>query len=242
MAGEQELTFALHGNLGAADDWLAEDFFCGRCEALDLWDEVRSGLGLKDWGEDFSRRVSERADGEDAKPWLAGYSLGGRLALHALIAAPNQWAGAIIVSAHPGLESDDERKQRSQRDAEWAERARTGEWVNFLAEWNSQPVFGGDPDQRILTRQGALQGQREEIALAFEHWSTGRQQDLRPALSRCDLPVLWVSGGDDARFSGVGREMVDVMPQCEHRVVEGCGHRVLDQSPAELAAAISTLR
>ncbi len=230
------MTIALHGNLGSVADWRNGAFFQGPTETIDLWSEAGSKLGLVEWAEDFCERFRQR--GEDEKAWLAGYSLGGRLALHALLAAPELWWGAVIVSAHPGLSDASERRARLIRDREWADRARHSPWVDFLDEWNAQPVFGGDPSPEVRQRQLALEHRREAVARGFETWSLGCQEDLCPWLASCALPVLWVSGAEDEKFTRIAAETAAVMPRGVHCSIANCGHRVLDLASAELTDAI----
>lgn len=230
-------TFALHGNLGTVDDWQGYDFFNGTCQALDLWTEVDRGLGMEAWADHFCARVDDRQNAEQ-KPWLAGYSLGGRLALHAMVAAPTMWAGAVILSTHPGLVDESERAMRRQRDAEWAEKARAESWADFLAQWNAQTVLAGDPGVRFFDRQRRLDSRRESVARAFATWSLGKQRYLGDRLAACQFPVLWLTGSEDAKFTELGAAMSKILPHGEHRVLEGCGHRILHEAPYLAAETI----
>ena len=233
------ITYALHGNLGTVDDWRAAEFFHGEVDALDLWAEADRGLRLEAWAESFCARVRDAADyRDDEKPWLAGYSLGGRLALHALAAAPTMWGGAVILSAHPGLADEGARELRRQRDTAWADKVRTASWQDFLAAWNAQTVLAGDPGAEFFHRQQQLQSRRESVARAFELWSLGCQADLSECLAACPLPVLWINGGEDAKFTELGAAMSKRLPNGEHRVLDGCGHRILHEAPFLAAEAI----
>ena len=92
------MIWALHGAFGDAKDWdaLAESLGPDRLAAIDLWiDEYE--LPLRDWAFVFNRRVAA----VDSAPVLLGYSMGARLGLHALIANPQLWKGAILVAAAP---------------------------------------------------------------------------------------------------------------------------------------------
>jgi len=230
-------TFALHGNLGTVGDWQAGDFFRGESEVLDLWAEADRGLGLEAWAEEFCAQVRQQPDG-DEKPWLAGYSLGGRLVLHAMVKAPELWGGAVILSAHPGLVDRGERELRRRKDLNWADKARNQDWLQFLAEWNAQPALDGESGSEFLDRQRCLKSRRESVACAFELWSLGNQRDLRGRLGGCHFPVLWMTGSQDVKFTELGAAMGEVFPNIEHCVLEGCGHRILQEAPDLAACAI----
>lgn len=223
---------ALHGNLGSPADW--EQIGLPGLRAIDLWDHV--GLGVAEFAAALAGPLSEGLE----KPLLAGYSLGGRLALHALAAFPDRWSGAVIVSAHPGLTCVEDRLARSSSDAVWAGRARELPWSDFLERWNDQPLFG-EVSAALRDRQKSLESRRESIATAFETWSLGRQENLRPSLGRFRGPVVWITGGTDERFSRIGAEMAGIFSDFRQVVVPGCGHRVLDEIPSEVGREISLL-
>ena len=138
------MIWKLHGALGSPADF--EDG-----QAVDLYDQVAP---YKEWAAGFCEYVRER----DEAPVLMGYSMGGRLALHALLEDPAMWRGAIIVSADYGHGRDE---GRIRRDAEWARLARELPWAEFMDRWNAQPVFAG-------TSGTAVRGWRESIPAAFE--------------------------------------------------------------------------
>jgi 2-succinyl-6-hydroxy-2,4-cyclohexadiene-1-carboxylate synthase len=158
---------------------------------------------------------------------LAGYSMGGRLALHALLADASPWQAAVIVSAHPGLESEEERAARRAHDADWAMRALTGDWAAFLADWNSQPVLtGGIPGGDEAARASRLMLRRREIARSFVDWSLGAQEALWDRLPEIRVPVLWITGAEDEKFTALAARACARMPAASHVVIEGAGHRV----------------
>ena len=223
MPGYQIL--ALHGNLGLPDDW--DVLGLPELRKMDLWDHA--DLSFLEFAHELATNLSAGME----RPILAGYSLGGRLALHAMAIHPERWGGAVIASAHPGLRSGEERAARRASDREWANRARELPWEEFLELWNRQSVFAEPgPSPSAL----ALESRRESVALAFETWSLGRQDDLRSHLRRFRAPVLWVTGEEDEKFTALGREMESVFPDYRHEVLPGHGHRVLGEPLAEIVS------
>ncbi len=211
---------ALHGNLGTTADW--ELPALPDIHAIDLWNHV--GLDFDDFADALAGPLTAGLD----RPVLAAYSLGGRLALHALAHHPDRWSAAVVISAHPGLCCVEDRIARRSSDAIWAERARTMDWQDFVDSWNAQPLFG-QVSAALEVRQAALESRREAIAAAFERWSLGRQDDLRGRLGRFAGPVVWITGEKDERFTRIGAEMAAVFPDFRHVVVPGVGHRVLEE-------------
>ena len=195
------MIWGLHGAVGMAEDYWED--FCGvrGIRGVDLWDFLRKGeISLEEAGA----RVAKMAEDGDT---LVGYSMGARIALHAL--EGRNWERVILISGHPGLENEDEKRQRRANDQNWAQRVMEGSWEGFLEQWNGQailpPVKWGD--------RKLLEGRREEIARSFRCWSLGRQQ-------RKEVPgdVEWLVGEWDLKFRRLAPAGAVVVPGCGHRV------------------------
>lgn len=214
---------ALHGNLGSCKDW--DELSLPGLTTVDLW--KYSDL---DFFEMAHRLATDLSEGMN-RPVLVGYSLGGRLALHAMAIHPERWGGAVILSAHPGLECVEDRMARRISDEVWARKAREMAWPEFLDAWNRQGAFSQAP---VSSGQRALEERRGEIALAFETWSLGRQENLRSQLRRFHAPVLWITGEFDEKFTAIASGMQDIFPHFEHHTLPGLGHRVLGKNSARV--------
>ncbi|MGD1978351.1 MAG: alpha/beta fold hydrolase [Akkermansiaceae bacterium] len=224
----------LHGAVGSFRDWntLARSF-PKEINAIDLWRFFDQGKPtLIEAGE----MIAARAKQNDV---LLGYSMGGRLALHALLEAPSKWKAAIIVSAHPGL--TEQRDERLLADQEWADLCRRN-WQTFLRKWNSQGILGTLPSG---LHQAAEQDQGP-VAGSFQSWSLGAQEDLRPRLAKLNLPVLWLTGEADSRFTDLAHEVVPLIPGAKHQIIAESGHRVPWEQPdlfgAEVENFLATMR
>lgn len=187
--------------------------------------------------EDVARRLCAEARAESGPSILVGYSMGGRLALHALLEDAQAWSGAVIVSAHPGLRDEKERILRMASDAEWAARALTSPWAEFLRQWNAQAVLQGEIEIPLGDR-ALLEDRREAVARSFMAWSLGKQADLRPRLETIEKPLLWLTGGDDERFGELAAEVNSLLPKGEHRSLSGVGHRLPWEAPGAFAAEV----
>ena len=163
---------------------------------------------------------------------LLGYSMGARLALHALLDG-GPWDAAVLVAPHPGLESESERAARREGDAEWAGRALTGDWREFLALWNAQPVLA---DSERLPPVSDLR--RREIARSFIDWSLGAQEPLWERLGEILCPVLWCVGERDGKFRALAERALPLLPRGELWVAPGSGHRVPWDVPEAFVAKV----
>ncbi len=232
------MIWLLHGNVGGPGDWEpVASVLRGKgmtCEAVNLWNWIDDGVSsLTGFGREFSRHVG----GRDPESVLVGYSMGGRLAMHALLSAPSAWRRAVIVSAHPGL-PEAERAARVDRDLEWARSIRDASWEAFLEEWNDQPVFVGERRENE-TCGLAIERWSPQVARAFEVWSIGLQDDLTPGLSEAAVPVLWINGERDRKFVEAGGRVAATCLNVRHEIVPGHGHRMLRSAAGELAEMIS---
>lgn len=232
----------LHGTFQTPGVW--SGFEARLAEHAEIRDTIRvvaedivppDAGGPDAWAAGLCRRVGSPPGDGEARVLLA-YSLGGRLAMHALAACPRSWSAAVLVAAHPGGGSDAERASVRRRDAAWAERCRRDPWDDLLSDWDALPVFGGRPN-RAPRPPGAFD--RERCARTFEEFSRGGQADLRPRLAATPLPpVLYVTGAADARYGALGAELAALTPAIAHAVVPDAGHRVPWERPDEFAAAV----
>ena len=220
------MIWALHGAVGMAEDWREFAAYseireaAGEVRRLDLWKFLDCcPMPLEKIGDTLAEEIKR----VDQSPVLLGYSMGGRLALHALLARPDFWKAAIIVSAHTGLTSEADRVERRERDAEWSALALKGEWSEFLQRWEDQGVLKGEGN---LPDRIKLKSRRASIARSSMDWSLGNQADLLKRLSEIKCPVMWVTGEQDQKFTEIAKQAVGSLPNGEHHIVADCGHRV----------------
>ncbi len=234
------MIYALHGAVGHADDWknIASSLAGSdgvRMSRVDLWRYLMCcPMSLTEFAAAFNKEVMAQTKHSDEKPVLLGYSMGGRLALHVLLDNPSLWGGAVIVSAHTGIDVS-ERSARLASDAEWAAKAIKGEWKTFVEEWNGQGVLDND----VMPNRNNLEQRRQPVARSFMDWSLGQQEDLLENLGSEEIscPVLWVVGEGDQKFTQVGKKAVARIPSAELKVMSGAGHRV----PWENSEAFASL-
>lgn len=220
---------ALHGNVGSPEDWHAvQSHLLRELHTPCLWD-ARTLPSLMDWGRSFA---SAAQDGDI----LLGYSLGGRLALQALLANPGQWRSVVLISVHPGLPSEEERATRREIDAEWSSLAAALPWPDFLARWNAQPVLARGSSKN----QAPLEKYRAIIAQAFLTWSLGNQEPLLDQLAEVSTPVLWLAGADDLKFAALAVQGAEHTPKGQLMIIPDAGHRLLQENPQAVAKAVAS--
>lgn len=153
-----------------------------------------------------------------------GYSLGGRVALHAALDAPDTVAGLVLVGATAGLATAAERQDRLARDAVLADRLHDEGLAAFLDHWLALPLFAGlTPEQADV--EARLENSEAGLASSLRLTGTGTQEPLWDRLPSLTMPVLVVAGADDTKFADLGRHMVSAMgPDADLALIPGAGH------------------
>ena len=223
--------FCIHGNFQTAKVWqpLEERMKAGFSDLEMITEDLcaKQFQSFDNWTEDFCGRVKAKANGE--KSILLGYSLGGRLALHACVHQPDLWKAVVVAGADPGLESEEDKRFQLERDRNWAERLKSEPLEKLADEWDEQPVFGGLKNQapRNLGEMDA-----SKLSRQFEIFSKGLQQNLLPKLAELKSPpVLFLSGEKDKKYQGIGEKLAKSSPVVKAQVVADAGHRVPWENP-----------
>lgn len=196
-----------------------------------------------DWRHGIELVLASLADVE-APFDLCGYSLGGRTALGLLARVPERIASLVLVGAHPGLRSDEERAARRTADAEHVARLRRDGLERFVDAWESQPLFATQdrvPEaSRRAKREDRLGHTADGLAASLEAMGLGAMPDARPALAAYEGAVDVVVGALDAKFRPIAEEVARCARRATLHVVPGAGHDVPLEAPAALAAILSS--
>ena len=224
---------ALHGFLGSPEDWYSlgfeevEDFF-----TVHLFKDLPI-ISFDEWARQFNQCVAEGEDCRE-KPLLMGYSLGGRLGLHALLQQPNNWKAAIFMSTHPGLKSTQERDLRIAADEKWAKRFEDEPWDSLMQDWNAQNIF-----KNVAPHRSEGENSRLVFSSALKIWSLGNQQDLSQELAVLNMPILWIVGAEDEKFYKIAQQLEFKHPQSTVYAIPEAGHRVLWEQSEKCKLKIS---
>ncbi|RDB37215.1 MAG: hypothetical protein DCC88_00865 [Spirobacillus cienkowskii] len=226
----------LHGFLGLASDWhcFAKDFKEHDCKFHNIYDYLgkhennQKKRCFYSWANNFNATVLHKND-TNQKNILIGYSLGGRLALHALIES-KKWDAAIIISANPGLLNNSDKQARILNDKLWSHRFLTEKWEFVLHLWNSQDIF---LNSKINFNRAENNFNKIEIANILNKFSLGKQENLREKIKNLDIPILWLAGENDIKFIKILYEMKDINKKIEAKTILDSGHRSPWENQAE---------
>ena len=187
----------------------------------------------------FEGRLAEIADAGEGSV-LCGYSLGGRLALHAALRAPKRYAGLVIVGVSAGIDAPGTRAQRAQADEKMASWMETQAMEQIVDVWERQPLFADQSDLLVdQQRPGRLRQDPRGLAMLLR---TAGQGTLEPVWQRLrdlgELPCLAIAGALDERYSDAARRIVREAPRGRAEIVEAAGHAPQLQRPEVVAALL----
>lgn len=172
---------------------------------------------------------------------LCGYSLGGRIALHVALAAPERLLGLVLVSASAGIEDAAQRAARRDSDDRLAAELAQGDLEGFIERWRSQPLFADEPPEvAALARADQRRNDPRALAEALRGLSAGRMESVWDRLCDLALPVAVLAGERDARYRALARRMAALLPAASLLTAPG-GHALALENPAAVAGALHGL-
>jgi 2-succinyl-6-hydroxy-2,4-cyclohexadiene-1-carboxylate synthase len=169
---------------------------------------------------------------------LCGYSMGGRIALHVALAAPERVARLVLVGVNPGIEDEAERAARRLSDRVLAEELERAPFEEFIERWRTQPLFADDPPGvGALAREDQRRNRPDALATVLRGLGTGEMEPLWDRLAELSMPVTILVGERDAKFRTLGLRMVERLADGELVVVPG-GHGLPLENPGAVAQAL----
>jgi pimeloyl-ACP methyl ester carboxylesterase len=174
------------------------------------------------------RQILDRLDIDSA--YVCGYSCGAMPALEALLAAPERFRGAVLLSGMSAL--TDLRSRMQMRTAALL----SGRVPDAVIV----PVALGNADSRttfgVLREEGRIGDPRRHRDYA----ESCLRYDCSARLGRIDRPVLLLSGEQDAAGRMYARELAGRLRRAEWRVIPGAGHPLPTKAPDRTCEAIRT--
>lgn len=170
---------------------------------------------------------------------LAGYSMGGRIALHAALAMPGQVRRLVLIGASPGIADPTERAERRRADECLAREIEACEIDAFARRWAANPVLAGLPDATLArVHADRLRSTPAGLARALRGLGTGALPPLWERLGELAVPVTLIVGERDGKFRGLAEAMAQRIADPGLMVVPDAGHAVHLEAPARVAEII----
>ena len=185
-------------------------------------------------------RLAEIATAAGERAVLAGYSLGGRLALRAALRDPSRYAGVITVGATAGIDEPVTRSARAEADERLAAWMEAAPIADIVAVWERQPLFA-DQSELLVEQQrpGRLSHDPAGLALLLRTAGQGVLEPVWHELVTLELPVLAIAGARDEGYTAAAERIADTAPRGRAAIVEEAGHAPQLQRPAEVAQLIT---
>ena len=207
------------------------------------WDPVRRHLDAQRYPDVLAPDLSAHSIPEQVEqlrqdePYvLAGYSMGGRIALHLALAQPELVRKLVLVSTTAGIESPGERAQRRAQDVRLAEEIARGGVEAFAERWAAQPLFADQPpDVAALAREDRLRWTAPELATTLRGMGTGVMEPVWERLSDIRAEAAVVVGERDLKFRSIGERLATALPSARLVVVPGAGHAIHLERPQAVA-------
>jgi len=169
---------------------------------------------------------------------LGGYSLGGRVALHVALAAPERVRRLVLISTTAGIEDPAERAERRVADHLLADELESIPFEDFIERWRTRPLFADDPPEvGALAREDQRRNRPEALAAVLRGIGSGEMEPLWDRLSELAMPVTVLVGDRDAKFRVLGQRMAESLSRADLVIVPG-GHGLPLENPAAVAGAI----
>jgi 2-succinyl-6-hydroxy-2,4-cyclohexadiene-1-carboxylate synthase len=211
-------------------------FVPGFMQRGESWQPVAAGLPERyrsnclDFGTwTFEERVEELP----TSGVVVGYSMGGRLALHAALREPDRYAGLVLVGVSAGVADRDERRRADAALADWMERHSI---EDIVERWERQPVFSTQSAElRDRQRAARLTHDPRKLAQLLRSAGQGALEPVWDRLPELRCPVLLMAGELDRPYVEAAKRMGERIQDARVRIVPGAGHAPQLEQPRLVA-------
>ncbi|MFL5826869.1 MAG: alpha/beta fold hydrolase, partial [Thermoleophilaceae bacterium] len=171
---------------------------------------------------DFDGRLAE-LDGCTAV--LVGYSLGGRIALHAALRGLARPAALVLLGASAGIEDPAQRAERRAADEQLADWIEAHSIEEFADRWEANPVFSNQSTELVARqRPGRLAHSPHDLAVTLRTAGQGALEPVWDRLAGLACPVLAVAGELDEHYVRAAERIAAIVPDGRAELVAGAGH------------------
>ena len=178
------------------------------------------------------------AEYEIPRAWWVGYSMGGRVAMRAVLGRP---VGLLVlVSVSAGIRSEALRAERVAADAALADRIEDEGMSVFLDEWDRLPMFAGLAGRsdawKEEERRLRLENDPKGVAAALRGMGQGVTVPLSDeVLSGVTSPTVLLAGSEDGAYAREAVRLAGVFPAGKCVVHPTGGHSLVSEDPGWVA-------
>ncbi|MHB1686894.1 MAG: 2-succinyl-6-hydroxy-2,4-cyclohexadiene-1-carboxylate synthase [Ignavibacteriaceae bacterium] len=243
--------FFLHGFTGSVKDWdgiipaVNKNF---QSVAVDL-----IGHGKSDSPKDLSlykfSSISEQINFliyqfTNEPVILAGYSMGGRVALNFAVNNPGKIRALILESSTAGIKDEKLRRERQIQDEKLAFFIEQNSIEDFVDYWMNIDLFSSQKNlpKEILKkiRELKLLNNKTGLANSLRGFGTGSMAPLFDKLKEFEPKTLLITGELDKKYSELNSNMVKLFPSAHHQIINSAGHNTHLEQPHKFIEAINS--
>jgi 2-succinyl-6-hydroxy-2,4-cyclohexadiene-1-carboxylate synthase len=220
-------------------------FLPGFMQHADSWSPIAAAVGerypvrvldFSTWT--FEERLREIRVASGPESVVVGYSMGGRLALHA--ALRSLFAGLVVVGASAGIEDADERRRRRAADSELADWIERHSIEEVVARWERNPVFSSQSSALVeAQRPGRLDHDPAALARLLRSAGQGALEPVWDRLASLQIPVLALAGENDGTYWTAARRIASLVAHGRVAAIPGAGHAAHLEAPDLVAEVIA---
>lgn len=229
-------TYLLHGMGGSPADWAGvQEYFPAEAIALPAQASFAALVNA----------LRDRFAQEKAPYGLAGYSLGGRVAIAlsaALLQAESPPARLALLGAGLGFAQEEERQIRKTADQAWADLLRRDPAL-FWQKWYDQPLFAGFRALPPAAQEDWLTTRRAEnpetLARQWEAWGPAQHPYLKPVLddiAQSSIRCLYLAGERDTKYKSLAHSLAK--EGMRTLLIPGAGHLLPLEAPQAVGEAL----
>lgn len=162
---------------------------------------------------------------------LVGYSLGARIALfHNLYLeqqGKNSVHSLVLESGNFGLNTEQEKQQRLENDALWAQKFTKLPAEQALTLWYQQAVFSSfsaKQQKALVEKRKHIQG--ESVAKMLLATSLAKQPNLNKLIKQSKTPLYYFYGQNDQKFKTLAKHYQATNKQLNVHGFNDAGHNI----------------
>jgi 2-succinyl-6-hydroxy-2,4-cyclohexadiene-1-carboxylate synthase len=232
----------LHGFLGDGHEWdrIVDQLHDYPCLTIDICRHGHSAYrecgGFNDVCAMILDTIRHRV-GKDSPVIMVGYSLGARIAMYGL--AKQLWQdlnliGVVSEGGNLGIQDKKSRALRLESDLCWARRFSLELIEQVLYDWYQQPIFS---DLNYEQRQNLVELRSDNLGVCVAEMlvatSLGKQPYLLDDLKKQSLPIHYICGAKDSKFSQLAE--CSGLPYSK---IAQAGHNVHKEQPEAFVACL----
>jgi 2-succinyl-6-hydroxy-2,4-cyclohexadiene-1-carboxylate synthase len=166
---------------------------------------------------------------------VLGYSMGGRIALHLTLDAPDRVSSLILENAAPGIDDPQDRAARVEADEQQARMIERKGISSFIDHWEAMPLFASQKklpdDVRARQRELRLSQNPTGLANSLRGMGAGVMEPVSDRLQELEMPVLYVAGTHDKKYQEIGQFVCGQLQNARFVEISRAGHTVHLEQP-----------